>query len=786
MRKLLFLLPLAGLLMQACVRGEPEMVDTGHEWVTVTASSRQATRTSYEGNPDSIGDLWLGAFRASDGVFVNSVYYDEFPADGRISIKLLSNYDYRFYALCNIKGLEAGGVKVLSDGDFDALVRSDFADEEAFLAGSGAIVLPELNGFTEGLPMAASSSGSWAEISRGFSINPERLYARFKVGFTNKDASTVSYSMTYMALRDAAGELFPFSAGTVSSLVEGDFTADAAGILSGTSSDVVELYAPAAPAAGTYLEMGFKLDGDSPYRSNERTVEVAGTSYKADIIYRIRLEGDCMERNSSTFISVEGTDEGIRSHLVDEGNATWREDADISIGPAAVDLGLTSGALWADRNIGAEYDISGKGDFFAWGELATKGEFQQANYQYYVDGAYVSLGNDIAGTEYDAATRLWGLYRPSGEMWKMPSKANVQELIDECSLTVKNAGDSVKVTSGSFITPNPGLVVTGPNGNSIFFPGAGCSFLSSIKCCMFWTSTAGNSDRAGILYQSYSSSALYAKLLYNVTNSLTYRYMGTTIRPLIPDAAKLLISPGTLNISVGATKVLTVVRNNTGASVTWSSDNASVAGVDQDGTVHAYAKGTATITASAGGVSVVCTVSVRNLSESGIYIYPRSRNISVGDNAGYVIYDSWGNRISETTCSWSSSNTTVASLSADGCTATVKGLKYGQSSIGALVGGEIQLTSLLSVYAEPYFYILPNYPILKVGESITVSVGANESGGDVTWNTSDESIAVVSPKEGDTATLTAISAGRCHLHGYSAATGFYKTGHDAVRVTVID
>ena len=168
-------------------------------------------------------------------------------------------------------------------------------------------------------------------------------------------------------------------------------------------------------------------------------------------------------------------------------------------------------------------------------------------------------------------------------------------------------------------------------------------------------------------------------------------------------------------------------------------------------------------------MSVVCTVSVKNLSESGIYIYPRSRNISVGDNAGYVIYDSWGNRISETTCSWSSSNTTVASLSADGCTANVKGLKYGQSSIGALVGGEIQLTSLLSVYAEPYFYILPNYPILKVGESITVSVGANESGGDVTWNTSDESIAVVSPKEGDTATLTAISAGRCHLHGYSAA-----------------
>ena len=786
MRKLLFFLPLAGLLVQACVRGEPEPEATCHEWVTVTASSRKATRTSYGGNPDSIGDLWLGAFRTSDGVFVNSVYYDEFPLDGRISIDLLSNYGYHFYTLCNIKGLEVGGVTVVSDGDFDAFVRANFASEEAFLAGSGAIVLPELKGFAEGLPMAAVSSGSWAEISGGFRLNPERLYSRFEVGFTNKDASTVSYSMTYMALRNAAGEIFPFAAGTSSSLVEGDFTADAAGILYGTSNDMVVLYAPADADAGTYLEMGFKLDGDAPYRSNERTVEVQGTSYKADIIYRIMLEGDCMGRNFSTFISVEGTDEGIRSHLVDEGNATWREDADISMGPAAVDLGLTSGALWADRNIGSEYDISGKGDFFAWGELATKREFKQDNYQYYSDGAYVSLGKDIAGTEYDAATQLWGIYHPSGEMWKMPSKANVQELIDECSLTVKKAGDSVKVTSGSFITPNPGLVVTGPNGNSIFFPGAGCSFLSSLKCCMFWTSTAGSSERAGILYQKYSSSALYAELLYNVSNSLTYRYLGTSIRPLIPDAAKLLISPGTLNIAVGATKTMTVVRNNTGASVAWSSDNGSVASVDSDGTVHALAVGTAVITASAGGVDVSCTVSVKSLSNAGIYISPRWRNISVGDKAGYGIYDSWGNRITEIACTWSSSNTTVASITSDGCTAQVKGLKYGESSIGALVGGEVALSSLLTVYAEPYFYIIPNNPVLKVGESITVSVGANESGGDVTWNTSDESVAVVSPKAGDTATLTAISAGRCQLHGYSAATGYFKVGHDVVHVGVVD
>lgn len=46
-----------------------------------------------------------------------------------------------------------------------------------------------------------------------------------------------------------------------------------------------------------------------------------------------------------------------------------------------VDLGLPSGLLWADRNVGADspYDI---GDYFAWGEVLSKTTYTDDNYKW--------------------------------------------------------------------------------------------------------------------------------------------------------------------------------------------------------------------------------------------------------------------------------------------------------------------------------------------------------------------------------------------------------------------
>lgn len=60
-------------------------------------------------------------------------------------------------------------------------------------------------------------------------------------------------------------------------------------------------------------------------------------------------------------------------------NKTDDDDSNISI--KWVDLGLPSGILWADRNLGASAPEE-IGDYFAWGEISTKREYSWNNYIY--------------------------------------------------------------------------------------------------------------------------------------------------------------------------------------------------------------------------------------------------------------------------------------------------------------------------------------------------------------------------------------------------------------------
>jgi formylglycine-generating enzyme required for sulfatase activity len=138
-----------------------------------------------------------------------------------------------------------------------------------------------------------------------------------------------------------------------------------------------------------------------------------------------------------------------------------------------VDLGLPSGTLWATYNVGAtapeEY-----GDYFAWGETEPKDVFDRSTYEwcdepywltkYCTDSAsgHVIDNKTELDPEDDAAYINWG---PS---WRMPSKEQFQELCDNCiwQWTQRNGVN--------------GHLVTGPNGNNLFFPAAGYRSGSSL------------------------------------------------------------------------------------------------------------------------------------------------------------------------------------------------------------------------------------------------------------------------------------------------------------------
>ena len=156
------------------------------------------------------------------------------------------------------------------------------------------------------------------------------------------------------------------------------------------------------------------------------------------------------------------------------------ENGGIINGHEYVDLGLPSGLKWATCNVGAD-SPEGYGNYYAWGETTTKSTYTEDNSltyglsisqlqsQGYIDGS----GN--LTPSHDAATANWG------GSWRMPTKAELEELLDECTWT--------------WTTQNGvnGHKVTGPNGNHIFLPAAGDRYGSSLigdgDDGRYWSST---------------------------------------------------------------------------------------------------------------------------------------------------------------------------------------------------------------------------------------------------------------------------------------------------------
>lgn len=176
-------------------------------------------------------------------------------------------------------------------------------------------------------------------------------------------------------------------------------------------------------------------------------------------------------------------------------------------GIEALDIGLS--VKWADRNIGAQAP-SDAGRYFAWGELRRKKVYSEATYLYMDDGAYIDIGQNISGTEYDVASMQLG------EGWRMPTIYEVSELFSLCYKVIEEYEGMI------------GIKAVGPNGRSIFLPAAGGKVEKEKggvgEIGMYWTS-----NRAyGFLY---SASCMYFdQTECNIME--VYRYMGCPIRPV--------------------------------------------------------------------------------------------------------------------------------------------------------------------------------------------------------------------------------------------------------------
>ena len=188
----------------------------------------------------------------------------------------------------------------------------------------------------------------------------------------------------------------------------------------------------------------------------------------------------------------------------------------------AVDMGLPSGTLWCDRNVGAK-SPEDYGAFFSWGNTDP----------HYPNRDNMDWGDDDDGFDYSfdsdtyektAGYKLEGNIDMAhdaarvnmGEPWQMPTEEQIKELFDNCNWVRKTINGI-----------NGYLVTSKINGNVIFFPASGYGYGSA------WNSRGSN----GLYWSSSLYSARNARYLGFFSDGVlpqntNFRCRGFAVRPV--------------------------------------------------------------------------------------------------------------------------------------------------------------------------------------------------------------------------------------------------------------
>lgn len=172
-------------------------------------------------------------------------------------------------------------------------------------------------------------------------------------------------------------------------------------------------------------------------------------------------------------------------------------------GVVAVDLGLPSGLKWANMNIGAT-SVTDYGLYFAWGGTVGRsgentGGTANDNYSYnWANAPYNNGNSSLVSTKYndtDCKTKLEfcddAAYAAWGGAWRMPTKAECEELKKYCNWTWEDGSGSSGLLTGGI----KGYKVAKTSDASvyIFLPAAGIREDTEVKDQSekgrYWSST---------------------------------------------------------------------------------------------------------------------------------------------------------------------------------------------------------------------------------------------------------------------------------------------------------
>jgi uncharacterized protein YjdB len=242
--------------------------------------------------------------------------------------------------------------------------------------------------------------------------------------------------------------------------------------------------------------------------------------------------------------------------------------------------------------------------------------------------------------------------------------------------------------------------------------------------------------------------------------------------------ASVELTPPTSSVRAGGTVTLVAKPKDAAGNavdvrvIAWSSSNKTVATVSPTGVVTTLSPGDARIAASAMGKSATATITVTAREVASVVVTPATVSMRVGVSAPLQAQtlDADGGVLTGRTVNWTSSNTAVATVSAQGI---VSALSTGAATITATSegrGGQAAVTVTLPPVQT--VVVSPAQDTLGVGtERLHTAVLRDASGNVLTgralaWSSNNVAVAtvsstgVVSGLGPGTATISATSEGR--------------------------
>lgn len=250
------------------------------------------------------------------------------------------------------------------------------------------------------------------------------------------------------------------------------------------------------------------------------------------------------------------------------------------------------------------------------------------------------------------------------------------------------------------------------------------------------------------------------KALEDSYNAFSYTKYGAT-------SVKLNRSTLTLGVGEKYGLIKTVSPSSANQACKWYSSNSSIASVDSSGKVTAKKSGWANITVkTSNGKTATCKVTVKPAPTS-VKVNPA--NLTLGKGETYTISESTNSGSYAWGFSWSSSNTSVATVkkgSTNKATVTAKGVGTATITIKTYNGKTAQCKVTVK-NAPSSVKTTPASVTLGKGETYTISESTNSgtyaNAANLKWTTSNSSVATVTKGSGNKATITAKGNGTAYI-----------------------